>query len=129
MGKLDSAGDSEKISSRVRVVIKENLSVPKLTKLLEDDSGIASDTWRKFLSGHQKSTPAIIEYVCVKFPSYALYIATGFCDSECGHIAPRGVEATELCRGIIPAVVSLSVPKSSLANDLTSAINNNVAEQ
>jgi hypothetical protein len=76
------------VSDRIRAVIELKVPDRRRVQVLEDESGIAADTWRKFLSGKQNATVAILEATCKKWPEFAFWIATGITDSNYGHEAP-----------------------------------------
>ena len=79
----------ENISDRVRAAIEAEIPDRRRAAFLEEVSGIAAETWRKFLSGKQNATAAILESVSQQWPHYAFWIATGITDSNYGHIAPE----------------------------------------
>lgn len=78
----------KKISDRVRAVLDEKIREYKRAATLNEMSGIATETWKKFLAGKQNATLQMIEWICETWPTYAFWIATGITDSRHGHIGP-----------------------------------------
>lgn len=78
----------EKISERLRIAIEHELDGKKRTSTLEATTGIAGETWRKFLSGKQNGTLVMLEAICKAWPEYAFWITTGIDDEEFGHTMP-----------------------------------------
>ncbi len=76
----------EKISERVRHVIEEKVESKGRPTTLEEITGVAAETWRKFLAGKQRATLAMVETVARNWPEYAFWITTGITDSAYGHI-------------------------------------------
>ena len=79
----------ENISDRIRAAIEAEMPDRKRAATLEEVSGISAETWRKFISGKQNATAAILEAVCQQWPKYAFWISTGITDSNYGHVAPK----------------------------------------
>ncbi|MFZ6760831.1 hypothetical protein ACO0K9_26790 [Undibacterium sp. Ji50W] len=78
----------ETISSRVKIVVENEIQEFRRAAALFEKSGIAAESWKKFLAGKQNASHEMIQYVCQEWPENAFWIATGITDSSHGHIAP-----------------------------------------
>lgn len=85
----------EKISERLRIAIEHELDGKKRTSTLEATTGIAGETWRKFLSGKQNGTLVMLEAIGKVWPEYALWITTGIADERFGHTMPSGISHSQ----------------------------------
>lgn len=81
-----SSIDEEKISDRVRRVIAANTSDKGRPLTLENEVGLNTETWKKFLAGKQRASLSILQAVSRKWPEYALWMTTGIVDHRFGHI-------------------------------------------
>jgi hypothetical protein len=64
------------IGWRLREVIEGEINKNRLITL-EKMSGIGKTSWGNMLSGIQKASHEMIEFVCGKWPQYAYYVAVG----------------------------------------------------
>lgn len=83
-----STTTQEKISERLKAVIEQETPEKGRPAKLEAITGVASETWRKFLSEKQKATVKMVEACSQQWPQYAFWISTGITDNTFGHLQP-----------------------------------------
>lgn len=78
----------ESLHERLRAVIAHVTHESRRFKELEEETGIASATWKTYWSRGSRPSSELIEAVAKRWPEYALWIATSEEDEEFGHLAP-----------------------------------------
>lgn len=80
---------SSKIEDRVILVLTKDGEPYGYWQYLERESGITAQRWRGVISRKQRPTTDMIEWVCLTWPEFAFWIATGITDVANGHSAPH----------------------------------------
>ena len=81
------------ISDRLRAVIEFETEEARRAPTLASLSGIALDSWKKFLTGKQRASLEMLQWACETWPHHAFYISTGITDSRHGHVGPPSAYA------------------------------------
>ncbi|QZA78493.1 hypothetical protein K4H28_03495 [Deefgea tanakiae] len=76
------------IEQRLNSVIAYKTKAYGRFSVLENDTGVGSDTWKACWHGRQRATSQMIEQVARFWPQYAFWVATGITDPDRGHVAP-----------------------------------------
>lgn len=78
------------IQSRLRAVIEAVTDERGRFAELEKLTKVSANSWKSFWHGRQRPTCDMIEAICVRWPHYAFWIATGITDAKYGHVNERG---------------------------------------
>ncbi|QOY94742.1 hypothetical protein IM543_02165 [Massilia sp. UMI-21] len=78
------------IQSRLRAVIEAATDERGRFAELEKLTKVSANSWKSFWHGRQRPTCDMIEAICVRWPHYAFWIATGITDAKYGHVNERG---------------------------------------
>jgi len=84
----------EMVSDRIRLIITAETTDRGRPMLLESETGIPAETWRKFMAGKQNATLTMLESVAKRWPDYAYWLACGDTEPEHGHVAPASFESS-----------------------------------
>lgn len=77
------------ISDRLKDVINSEIEEYRRGAALAVRSGIAADSWKKFLAGKQRPTLEMLQWAYETWPQYAFWISTGIDDQKFGHGNPN----------------------------------------
>jgi hypothetical protein len=89
----------ENIRDRLHQIIVVEVPDAGRFKWLEDRTGIPRTTWNTFWR-RDTAIPSgdMIQAIARLFPCYAFWLASGYCDSVNGHLAPEGMLVVEITR-------------------------------
>lgn len=74
------------LTHRLREIVQAETTSHRRFKELEEQTGIAANTWKSWWHGRQRPTTDMIERIARTWPQYAFWLATGIDDWEHGHV-------------------------------------------
>lgn len=93
------------LSDRVRLLIEVVTPPSRRFVALEEDTGVRAETWRTWWNRGGKASADMIDGVSKRWPEYAFWIASGWSDTERGHLAPNKAEAVKIKRASVITAV------------------------
>jgi hypothetical protein len=85
------------IGERIKEVLELKLGKKGKIVAIERLSGINKSSWNSALSGKQRPTAEMIQFVCREWPEYAFWLCTGYlADSSVKHTSPKKEQALDL---------------------------------
>lgn len=77
------------IDARVCLLIEDKYHKKNQTSILEFETGISSESWRKVLSKKQNPTLQMVQVLAKLWTDYAYWLVTGDTEPEYGNYAPK----------------------------------------
>ena len=85
------------IGERIKEVLELKLGRKGKIVAVERLSGINKSSWNSALSGKQRPTAEMIQFVCREWPDYAFWVCTGYLsDASVKHTSPKKEQALGL---------------------------------
>lgn len=89
------------ITDRLLEIVEAETDPRNRFKILEEETGIAKNSWTAVWHRRQRPTAEMIEAIAKRWPDYAFWLACGDTEPERGHIAPPSTESTfPIVRGV-----------------------------